>query len=181
MHTKSCFGACFYVSGCRESLISLLVNDTQRCFDLDAEFRHLNVIQQCEYRRFLSPSWYNYSHLNMPCCSVSILYSDLIQGGEKRTHVFQIILTLFIFSFPLLHCYWTDPSALFPGGVGRSLTFTLPTTTHFKNMQKSVLFNTHFKNMRSFCATLYESFIPRFPVSRRWGRWNSCLSAYHSL
>jgi hypothetical protein len=43
---------------------------------------------------------------------------------------------------PLLHGYCTDPSALFSGGVRRSPTFTLPTTTHFKNM-------------RSFCATLY--------------------------
>jgi hypothetical protein len=43
---------------------------------------------------------------------------------------------------PQLHGYWTDPSALFLGGVGRSPTFILPTTTPFKNM-------------RSFCATLY--------------------------
>jgi hypothetical protein len=32
---------------------------------------------------------------------------------------------------PLPHGNWTDPSALFSGGVGRSLTFTLPTATHF--------------------------------------------------
>jgi hypothetical protein len=36
---------------------------------------------------------------------------------------------------PLLHVFWTDPSAQFSGGVGRSPTFTLPTTTHLKNMR----------------------------------------------
>jgi hypothetical protein len=84
---------------------------------------------------------------------------DIIQGGTKRTHVFQIIVTvttesLFLkkkkllygknamLNVSLLHGYRTDPSALFSGGVGKSPTFTLPTTTHFKNM-------------RSFCTALY--------------------------
>ena len=35
------------------------------------------------------------------------------------------------------------PSELFSGGLGRSSTFAVPTTTHFKNMF-------------SFCATLYK-------------------------
>jgi hypothetical protein len=86
----------------------------------------------------------------------------IIPGGAKRTHVFQlstekalnsnngIVISKklldgknAVLNVPLLHGYRTDPSALFSGGVGRSPTFTLPTTTHFKNM-------------RSFCATRYN-------------------------
>ena len=54
-----------------------------------------------------------------------------------------------VLNFPLLHGYWTDPSALFSGWVGRTPTFTLPTTTHLKNM-------------RSFCTTLYIQHDSRF-------------------
>jgi hypothetical protein len=60
---------------------------------------------------------------------------------------------------PLLHGYRTAPSALFSGGVGRSPTFTLLTTTHFKNM-------------RSFCATWYnrnggQVLMAYWPATRR--------------
>jgi hypothetical protein len=56
--------------------------------------------------------------------------------AQKERMFFFLNNCNFIFNVPLLHGYWTDPSALFSGGVGRSPTITLPTTTHFKNIQK---------------------------------------------
>jgi hypothetical protein len=94
-----------------------------------------------------------------------------IQSGAKKA-CFQIIVTLFIFNVPLLHGYWTAPSALFSGGVGRSPTFTLPTTTHFKNIKKTCVFTTYFKNMRFFGAILYNKLIHRISLnSKQDTRW----------
>jgi hypothetical protein len=56
VHTKSCFGAYFYVTEYCEPLISLLVKTTEDIFYLDAELHHLSVFQQFEYWRFLSRS-----------------------------------------------------------------------------------------------------------------------------
>jgi hypothetical protein len=90
----------------------------------------------------------------------NIEFRKLIQGGAKRTRFLNIcsrrwtVTMEYLFlktvdgknamlSVPLLHGYWTAPSALLSGRVGRS-----PTTTDLKNM-------------RSFCA-VYPVVFPQY-------------------
>ena len=113
---------------------------------------------------------------------IHLMISNLIQGGAKRTHVFQIIVTLFIFniknyvntkttcnkcSFGYLHCLLNYGK--FQGGAKRThrvSAMSLVNHAHQIYLPEVSFFGV-ISNQKSTFENLVQSTIRKFPFAKK--------------